>query len=66
VIVEPNEVPSDVITMNSRADLVDLETGEAAIFTVVFPQEFLFRRGEDFRPRANWRRHAWASCGRRV
>jgi len=37
VIVEPDEVPADVITMNSRADLVDLDTGETVTFTLVFP-----------------------------
>ena len=38
-IVPPNEVPADVITMNSRADLVDLDTGETVTFTLVFPPE---------------------------
>jgi len=38
-IVEPNEIPADVITMNSRADLVDLDTGESVTFTLVFPQD---------------------------
>ena len=36
-IVEPKEVPADVITMNSRADVRDLETGETESFTLVFP-----------------------------
>jgi Rnk N-terminus len=44
VIVEPNEVPADVITMNSRAGLIDLDTDETATFTLVFPQD-AFRRG---------------------
>ncbi len=39
VVVEPNEVPADVITMNSRADLVDLDTNETVTFTLVFPPE---------------------------
>src|SRR6476659_5892360 len=39
VIVEPNEVPVDVITMNSRAGLADLDTGETVTFTLVFPQD---------------------------
>ena len=39
VIVEPNEVPADVITMNSRADLIDLETRETVTFTLVFPRD---------------------------
>jgi regulator of nucleoside diphosphate kinase len=39
VIVAPNEVPADVITMNSRADLIDLDNGETMTFTLVFPQD---------------------------
>ncbi|HJT81413.1 MAG TPA: nucleoside diphosphate kinase regulator [Chthoniobacterales bacterium] len=39
VIVDPNEVPGDVITMNSRADLIDLDSGETVTFTLVFPPE---------------------------
>lgn len=38
-IVAPDAVPSDVITMNSRAELLDLETGERMEFTLVFPDE---------------------------
>jgi regulator of nucleoside diphosphate kinase len=38
-IVAPDAVPSDVITMNSRAELVDLDTNERMEFTVVFPAE---------------------------
>jgi regulator of nucleoside diphosphate kinase len=37
VIVEPQDVSSDVITMNSRAELLDLDTGEEVTFTLVFP-----------------------------
>jgi regulator of nucleoside diphosphate kinase len=39
IIVAPNQVPADVITMNSRADLVDLDNGETMTFTLVFPQD---------------------------
>jgi regulator of nucleoside diphosphate kinase len=39
VIVEPAEVPGDVITMNSTAKLTDLETGEQVIYTLVFPAD---------------------------
>lgn len=39
VIVQPDEVPADVITMNSRADLIDLDTNETVTFTLVFPQD---------------------------
>jgi len=38
-IVAPHAVPPDVITMNSRADLLDLDTGERMEFTLVFPDE---------------------------
>ena len=39
VIVSPREVPPDVVTMNSKVLLVDAETGEEMIFTLVFPQD---------------------------
>ena len=39
VIVDPKDVFSDVITMNSRAEIHDLETGETVAFTLVFPSE---------------------------
>lgn len=38
-IVAPHLVPPDVITMNSRAELLDLDTGERMAFTLVFPDE---------------------------
>ena len=36
-IVAPEELPADVITLNSRAELLDLDTGEQMEFTLVFP-----------------------------
>jgi regulator of nucleoside diphosphate kinase len=39
VIMEPKDVPGDVITMNSRAEIRDLESGETDAFTLVFPSE---------------------------
>jgi regulator of nucleoside diphosphate kinase len=36
--VPPKEVPQDVITMNSKARLRDLETNEEMIYTLVFPE----------------------------
>jgi regulator of nucleoside diphosphate kinase len=38
-IVTPEEVPSDVITINTRAELLDLETGERMEFTLVLPAD---------------------------
>jgi regulator of nucleoside diphosphate kinase len=37
-VVAPHEVPRTVITMNSTVALVDLETGEEEIYTLVFPE----------------------------
>jgi regulator of nucleoside diphosphate kinase len=39
VIVAPKDVSGDVITMNSRAEMRDLESGETVAFTLVFPSE---------------------------
>ena len=38
-IVADEDVPADVITINSRAELRDLDTGERMEFTLVFPGE---------------------------
>ncbi len=37
--VPPKEIPADVITMNSKARLRDLDTDEEMIFTLVFPAQ---------------------------
>lgn len=37
-LVEPGDIPADVITMNSQAQLRDLETSEVMTFTLVFPE----------------------------
>jgi regulator of nucleoside diphosphate kinase len=38
-IVDPHEVPPDVITLNSIAHLIDLESGDEMIYTLVFPED---------------------------
>ena len=38
-IVAPEDVPSDLITMNTRAELLDLESGEHMEFTLVLPRD---------------------------
>lgn len=38
-IVGPAEIPADVITMNSTARLVDLDSKEEMIFTLVYPEQ---------------------------
>lgn len=45
VIVEPQAIPRDVITMNSTAVLIDVETGERMEFTLVFPEQANIERG---------------------
>jgi len=38
-VVSPKDIPGDVITMNSTVSLVDLETGEEEVYTLVFPED---------------------------
>ncbi len=38
-VVEPKEIPTDVITMNSRFKLKDLDSGEISEYTLVFPED---------------------------
>ena len=37
-IVAPQEIPGDVITMNSTVALTDLDTGEEETYTLVYPE----------------------------
>jgi regulator of nucleoside diphosphate kinase len=46
VIVDSKAVPNDVITMNSRADLLDLESGETLTLTLVFPADAAIEEGK--------------------
>ena len=36
-VMEPNQIPPDVITMNSKVRLQDLDSGEEVIYALVFP-----------------------------
>ena len=38
-LVPPRDVPADVITMNSKVCLIDLNTGEEMTCTLVFPDD---------------------------
>ena len=38
IVLDPHEIPADVITMNSTASLVDVESGEDMLYTLVFPE----------------------------
>lgn len=45
-LVAPQDVPKDVITMNSRVRLTDLDTGEEATYTLVFPEDADINQGK--------------------
>ncbi len=45
-IVLSQEIPNTVITMNSRVCLVDQETGEEEIYTLVFPEDADLAQGK--------------------
>ncbi len=38
-VVDPEDIPNDVITMNSKFKLKDLDSGEEMVYTLVFPEE---------------------------
>lgn len=38
-MVEPQQIPADVVTMNSRVALKDLATGEEMVYELVFPSD---------------------------
>lgn len=39
VVVNPAEIPADVVTMRSTIELTDLDSGETELHTLVFPEE---------------------------
>ena len=45
-VVPAAEIPADVITMNSRARLLDLDQGEILDYTLVYPPEADFGTGK--------------------
>lgn len=46
VIVSPQEIPANVITMNSTVHLQDLDTGEEETYTLVFPEDTNLEKGK--------------------
>ena len=38
-IVAPQDIPADVVTMNSRVRARDLDSGEVLVFSVVYPRD---------------------------
>ncbi len=45
-MVKPESVPGDVITMNSQVRLLDRDTGEELMYTLVFPEEANIGQGK--------------------
>ena len=45
-IVDPKDIPVDVITMRSKVRLRDLISGESNIYSLVFPKEADFDQGK--------------------
>ncbi len=45
-VVDPSEVPCDVITMNSTVRLRDLKTKETEMFTLVYPNQANIAEGK--------------------
>jgi regulator of nucleoside diphosphate kinase len=45
-VVPPQEIPGDVVTMNSKARVKDLDSNQEMVFTLVFPAEADYERGK--------------------
>jgi regulator of nucleoside diphosphate kinase len=45
-VVQSNQIPSDVITLNSTARLVDQKTDEEMLYTLVFPEDVDISEGK--------------------
>jgi regulator of nucleoside diphosphate kinase len=45
-VVQPDQIPSDVITLNSTARLVDQDTDEEMLYTLVFPEDADISQGK--------------------
>ena len=46
ILVEPKEIPPDVITMNSKVQLFDIENDEHLEYTLVFPEDADVKQGK--------------------
>jgi regulator of nucleoside diphosphate kinase len=44
--VSPQKVPKEVVTMNSRVRLRDLDSGEESVYTIVFPDQTNLEQGK--------------------
>ncbi|WP_369426407.1 GreA/GreB family elongation factor [Pelagicoccus sp. SDUM812002] len=39
IVIESRHVPRNIVTMHSRVGLIDLDTSERMVFTLVYPEE---------------------------
>ncbi len=46
IIVKPQEIPPTVVTMNSTIELVDMDTSEEEVYTLVFPENADISKGK--------------------
>lgn len=46
VVMDPHEIPPDVITMNSRVRLLDLDDGSTYEYTLVYPDSANYAEGK--------------------
>jgi len=46
IVVAPQDIPDDVVTMNSTVSLEDLDTREDELFTLVFPENADLSQGK--------------------
>src|SRR5690349_19071854 len=44
-IISPRQAPGDLVTMNSKVRLTDLDTGESLVYTLVFPHDADYKEG---------------------
>lgn len=45
-IVDPKEIPPELVTMNSKVRIEDVDTGEEDVITVVFPGHANYQEGK--------------------
>ncbi|MDL1890049.1 nucleoside diphosphate kinase regulator [Nitrospirales bacterium NOB] len=45
-VVTPQEIPHDIVTMNSRVRITDMESGQEQTYTLVFPAESNMAEGK--------------------
>jgi regulator of nucleoside diphosphate kinase len=45
-VVDPKDIPGDVITMRSKVRLKDLKSGQTVMYALVFPSEANYNKGQ--------------------